>query len=512
MPGPKILGRKRSLSWPANSRSRARRFGFAILCVGAATALRLGLNPILGNSIPWMFYFPAVLLAAWYGRWSAGLTATGLSLLIVSFLWIAPQFASRSHGPESWISIFGFAACAIFMSALAELWHRAAASQADAQESLELERSFLDSTLASITDGFAVLDPDWRFIYLNEVGVHISRRAREELMGQKAWDLFPQLAGTEFETQLRLSRREAKPVQFEMAFPKIELWLEVRAYPMNESTALYVTDISGRQRAQFELARAQAQLAEHAATLERTVAERTTKLQDTVAELEKFSYTLSHDLRAPLRAMESFSTFVAEDYADKLDARGLDYLNRIRGAARRMDRLINDVLVYTRTSRAELKPEPVDLDQLARDIVSQYSTLKNSAPHIEIQSPLGHVLGNPTMLTQTLSNLLQNAVKFVQAGSTPDIRVWSERHGERVRLFVKDRGIGIPEMAQSKVFGMFQRAHEGTYEGTGIGLAIVKRAVERMNGAVGFQSALGAGSTFWIELPQALRESTRTER
>lgn len=325
-------------------------------------------------------------------------------------------------------------------------------------------------------------------------------------MHKNFWELLPQLAGTEFETQLRLSRRESKPVQFEIFLPNSELWLEVRAQPMNESTAIYVTDISGRKRTEGDLARAQAQLAEHAATLERTIAERTAKLQDTIAELERFSYTISHDLRAPLRAMESFSAFVAEDYADKLDERGMDYLNRIREAARRMDRLISDVLVYTKTSRAELKPEPVDLDQLTRDIVSQYSTLKNSAPHIEIKSPLGRVLGNPTMLTQTLSNLLQNAAKFVKAGDVPDIRVWSERRGQRVRLFVQDHGIGIAKAAQSKVFDMFQRAHEGTYEGTGIGLAIVKRAVERMNGEVGFQSTAGAGSTFWIELPQAPRD------
>jgi signal transduction histidine kinase len=502
MPGPLVLGKDRRLPWRKHSREPWQRVAFAFLCVAAATGLRWSLNPLLGGAIPWMFFFPAVVVAAWYGRLGGGLLTTALALVIVSWLWLTPRLSFSGEGLQSWISVLGFGSSAIFISVLAELWHRAEVSELKAQADLERERAFLNSALASITDGFAVFDPDWRYVYLNDVAVTISRKPREELMGRKIWDVFPQLVGTEFETKLRASRRDKKPVQFEMFFPIIDAWLEFRAYPMNDGTALYGLDISGRKRTELELAHAQAQLAEHAAKLERTVAERTAKLQDTIAQLEHFSYTISHDLRAPLRAMESFSAFVAEDYADKLDATGQDYLKRVREAAQRMDRLIREVLIYSRTSQMELAPESVDLDRLTRDIVSQYSTL--SAPHIEIQAPLGRVLGNPTMLTQVLSNLLQNAVKFVRPGEKPRIRVWSEVGGTRLRLFVRDQGIGIPEVAQSKIFGMFQRAHEGKYEGTGIGLAIVKRAVERMNGDIGFESRSGEGSTFWVELPAEL--------
>jgi signal transduction histidine kinase len=271
---------------------------------------------------------------------------------------------------------------------------------------------------------------------------------------------------------------------------------------MGENTALYVTDIRERKKNEADLKAAQSALAEHTAHLETVVAERTHKLQETVAELERFSYTLSHDLRAPLRALESFSYFVSQDYGDKLDAQGHDYLERIRTAARRMDALINDVLVYSRTSRAEIELEPVDLDRLARDIVSQYSSLNILAASIEIRSPLGRVLGNETLLTQVLSNLLHNAVKFVRPGDKPVIQVWTEPLPRRVRLYVRDRGVGIPAESQGKIFDIFQRAHAGAYEGTGIGLAIVKRAVERMNGRVGFASNEDEGSTFWVELPQ----------
>jgi signal transduction histidine kinase len=278
------------------------------------------------------------------------------------------------------------------------------------------------------------------------------------------------------------------------------MWIEVRAYPLGERTAFYALDISARKKIETDLAEAQKKLTEHAANLERAVAERTASLEETVAELERFSYTISHDLRAPLRTLESFSQFVMEDYADKLDQPGHDYLRRIRDAARRMDALISDVLLYSRISRGELRFEAVDLDILTRNIVSQYSSL--NLANISVQSPLGTVHGNETMLTQTLSNLLQNAVKFVKPGEKPSIKVWSEPQEQHLRIFVQDKGIGIPPEGHAKIFNIFQRAHAGSYEGTGVGLAIVQRAVERMHGTIGFSSN-GDGTTFWVELPKA---------
>jgi signal transduction histidine kinase len=310
------------------------------------------------------------------------------------------------------------------------------------------------------------------------------------------------LRETEFYSRL-VAREENHPVRFEYYHASLKVWTEVRAYPMGGNTALYLVDISGNKRIESDLSRAQRTLEEHAANLERTVADRTAKLQESIGEPERFSYTISHDLRAPLRAMEGFSKFLAEDYGDKLDEQGHECLKRIRDAARRMDALIKDVLVYSKTSRAALKLERIDLDRLIGDIVLEYPSLNASGASIEIKSPLGQVLGNETMLTQALSNLMQNSVKFVKPGETPILKIWTEPCDGRVRLCVQDQGIGVPQNDQSKIFDMFQRAHGGAYEGTGIGLAIVQRAVERMNGVVGFESRVGEGSTFWMELPQS---------
>jgi signal transduction histidine kinase len=237
---------------------------------------------------------------------------------------------------------------------------------------------------------------------------------------------------------------------------------------------------------------------EQAAALERRVADRTAQLQETVTELERSSYTMSHNLRAPIRAMQAFADFLIADFGEKLGPTGRDYVHRIKTSAQRMDRLIQDVLVYSGVSRAELRLTTVDLDRLLDALAPDYG----GPAHIQILHPLGTVSANQGLLEQAVSNLLDNAVKFVQPGTKPQIDVWTERDHGKLRLVVHDHGIGVPAESGEKIFKAFERAHEG-YPGTGIGLAIVKRAVERMNGRVGFESKADVGSKFWLELPKA---------
>ncbi len=235
------------------------------------------------------------------------------------------------------------------------------------------------------------------------------------------------------------------------------------------------------------------------AQLETIVAQRTAKLQETIGELEAFSYSISHDMRAPLRAMNSFARLLAEEYANKVDDTGKDYIRRITSSATRMDQLIQDVLTYSRVSRTEWKLSPIDLDELLEGIVESYPQLHSSASTIVIEKPIPHVLGNEAGLTQCFSNLLGNAVKFVAPGARPQIRVWAELKEKKVLLYIADNGIGIPAAYQNKIFGIFQRLN-AEYEGTGIGLAIVKKAVERIGGDITVSSEAGKGSTFCVEL------------
>jgi signal transduction histidine kinase len=222
----------------------------------------------------------------------------------------------------------------------------------------------------------------------------------------------------------------------------------------------------------------QRQKAEHA--LEKLVNERTASLREAIAQMEEFSYSVSHDLRAPVRAMQGYARAVREDWG------------------------IQDILIYSRLSRREIDVQAISLDRLIREIIQQYPEMQQPQAHVEIMEPLQDVIAHEASLSQAVSNLLSNAVKFVSPGKTPRVQIRTERLNGDVRLFVKDHGIGIKPEYQHRLFSLFERIHpEKVYEGTGIGLAIVRKAAERMGGKAGFESDGVNGSCFWIQLPAA---------
>jgi two-component system CheB/CheR fusion protein len=252
-------------------------------------------------------------------------------------------------------------------------------------------------------------------------------------------------------------------------------------------------DITERKRHEQELQQAREDL-------EQKVAERTAKLRDTIGELEAFSYSISHDLRAPLRAMIGFTNMAIAEAQDQLNPTVKDYLARTITAANRLDQLIQDVLAYTRIVRADIRLAPVDLEALIRDVIQQYG-YDTRAVDIEIQTPLLKVLGHQASLTQCVSNLFSNAIKFVSPGTKPHIKIWTEFRDPYVRLWFEDNGIGIDPADRNRIFGLFERVYSPReYEGTGIGLTIARKAVERMGGTMGVESEPGKGSRFWIQL------------
>ncbi len=235
--------------------------------------------------------------------------------------------------------------------------------------------------------------------------------------------------------------------------------------------------------------------------LERLVEERTASLSETIEELEAFSYSVAHDLRAPLRAMNNFAQLLRDSHSTQLDGTGHDYLQRISTAASRLDLLIREVLNYTYIIHAAIPLHQVDLSKFIREVIESYPDWQQPAADIQIEGTLPPVLGHAGFLTQCISNLLSNAIKFVPSGTQPHIRIWAEPVDDYFRLCFQDNGIGIASENHGRIFRMFERINpDNEYRGTGIGLTIVRKAAERMGGRVGFESELGKGSKFWVDL------------
>lgn len=236
--------------------------------------------------------------------------------------------------------------------------------------------------------------------------------------------------------------------------------------------------------------------------LESQVRERTASLQEMVNELEHFSYTITHDMRAPLRAIRGFVGTLEELIEHDSNCGVQDCLERISGSAKRMDRLITDALSYSKTVRQELALVPVDAAHLVRGIIASYPHFQPPKAVILIEGGIPLLLANEAGLTQCVSNLLDNAVKFVETGTVPAVVIRAEINRGMARLWFEDNGIGIPEAFRPRLFQMFQRASK-TYEGTGIGLALVRKVAERMGGRVGMECPPNGGSRFWLEFKLA---------
>ncbi|MBE3032390.1 MAG: PAS domain S-box protein, partial [Actinobacteria bacterium] len=262
-----------------------------------------------------------------------------------------------------------------------------------------------------------------------------------------------------------------------------------------------ISDIAERKRAEDAQREAERELAEMNEDLERRVLERTLELEAVNKELETFSYSASHDLRAPLRALDGFSLALLEDYGEQLDDTGRDYLARVRAAAQRMGQLIDDLLMLSRVTRREMVREKVDLSALARDVLAD---LREAEPERAVDAAVADGLvanGDPALLRIVLQNVLANAWKFTSRKPQAHIAVGVERRDDGAAYYVRDDGAGFDATYVDKLFTPFQRLHAANeFPGTGIGLATVKRIVRRHGGSVWAEGAVDSGATFYFTL------------
>ncbi len=354
----------------------------------------------------------------------------------------------------------------------------------------------LTTTLESITDALVTVDADWRFTYLNREAERVLKRSRGELLGKHMWEEFPEARGTAIEAAYTQALVTGRAMELEHYYPPLETWLGLRAYPARQGgLTIYFRDVGERHAAQQEILRLNA-------NLEQRVRQRTAQLEIANQELKAFSYSVAHDLRAPLAAISGFGHALERELSTGAGKKAHHYLSRMREGATRTSEMIDALLSLAQQSRTELRWEHVDLSAMAHAAAQACREhTPERAVDIRIQDGLT-ARGDPRLLRLVLDNLLTNAWKFTeQAARTRIVFDAIEGADGEVVFRVTDNGVGFDMAYVHKLFGAFQRLHaESEFPGTGIGLANVRRILARHSGRVWAHSRPGEGASFYFTL------------
>jgi PAS domain S-box-containing protein len=462
--------------------SPAARYGLALCAVAAAFGLRALFDPLLREAAEFFLFTLAVVLGAWRGGLGPGLFATALSAVAISVFFAPPYHRPLISDDKD---IFGVALFTLSGGVISWLSERRLREERARQEASRK----VGDILSSITDSFYSLDRAWQFTDVNErAAAHFGRR-REELLGRAIWEVFPEMAESEFDRQSRRAVAEGVPAHFETASRVAAgTWVEVHAYPSEAGLSVYFRDITERKRieAEREEARARAEAANRAK--------------------DEFIALVSHELRNPLNSIIGWLDILRRHPGDgSLIPHALNIIER---SARAQLQLTEDLLDAARIAggKLTLNVETVDLAAVARaavDVVRPAAEAKAILLSSHLQPDAGPVTGDPHRLQQVVWNLLSNAIKFTPKGGHVEISL--RREGENARLTVSDTGKGIKPALLPYVFDRFRQddgAGGGRHEGIGIGLSLARHLVELHGGAVEAESeGEGKGASFTVTLP-----------
>jgi PAS domain S-box-containing protein len=502
-----IQARQAVSKWkPQSPLSAIQRYALAILSVSLALGLALFLERFHVREVGVPLFLFAIAVSAWYGG-GASLLALLLSCISFDYFFTEPLHTLYITGSDLpyFISFISFASLVTWFSTVRR---RVEAELRQARDQLEIEvaeRTQQASLLDLTHDTIFVRDMSDVITYWNRGAQELYGWTSEEAIGKRCHDLlrtgFPQPLEHISAELLRTGRwdGELKHTKADGNVVVVSSRWSLRRGEQGQPTVIMETsnDITERKQREQEIS-----------ALNDELGKRTAQLEASNKELEAFAYSISHDLRAPLRHMAGFTELLKKNTASVLNEKNQRYVTMILESVKRMGDLIDDLLAFSRISRAETRQTMVSLEQLVQDVLTELRQDTGGRDIVWKVAELPSAYGDRSMLRVALVNLIANAVKFTRTRPQAEIEIgWTDHSPNQVVLFVRDNGVGFDMKYANKLFGVFQRLHPAeAFEGTGIGLATVQRIVHRHGGRVWAEGAVDRGATFFFSLPSSQRK------
>ncbi|HEY9827407.1 MAG TPA: ATP-binding protein [Stenomitos sp.] len=379
---------------------------------------------------------------------------------------------------------------------LAQLRRMAREREQALEAETQMARTNLNQLMSSLRDGFVMINRRWRYTYVNRRLREILKLNCGSVVGQKIWDLFPEVVGTDIYDQLHHAMHEKVEVHFEFYYPKPDCWVEHRVYPTTDGIAILMADVSDRKQAQAALEARAAELY----NLNSLLAQAATLMEERNQELDRFVHIVSHDLKAPLRAIANLSQWIEDDLAEAHMETIPQQMLLLRSRVHRMEAMISGLLDYSRIGRTQVPVEQVAVGQLLTEIIDSLAPPSNF--EITIAPDMPTFRAKRLLLSQVFSNLIGNAILHHHR-SEGRICISVHEQGDYYEFAVADDGPGIPPEQHSRIFMIFQALNQQkNTESSGIGLSIVKKIIDGEHGSIRLESCLGRGSTFFFTWPK----------
>lgn len=355
------------------------------------------------------------------------------------------------------------------------------------------------TTIDNMQEGFQIIGYDWKYLYVNNVAANHGKVNKDELINKTMMEKYPGIEQTDMFSKLSncINERVPHKIENQFAYPDgTKKWFYLSIEPVPEGVLIISNDITKEKKAEEELML-------YKENLEELVKERTAQLEAANHELESFSYSVSHDLRAPIRHVEGFLKLLEKEIKENLTDKAKRYMEIIIKASGKMNKLIEDLLNFSRLGKLNTSPSSVNMKDIVADVIDYFEIELNEKKAEVNIGELHNLKVDPGLMRLVWVNFISNSIKYSSKERPLQINIGSINKGDRIIYYLRDNGIGFDNEYSEKIFGVFQRLHgDGEYAGTGIGLATSKKIIEKHNGKIWGEGKPGIGATFYFTIQE----------